>query len=265
MDLKLSDFIENILPEQKSVHSKKPIKIETLSLDEYLNLKLDINIFWKLCNGLQFIEQHNVQYNRDYFNRFLIKISLPEKYRLCKSFDQNETNIADTSNFTDISEYNLNICKIFEKNKYIFPLIINSELKFYPILSPNWLIDGDPKLGYINLSIDWINNYVTDIKQICLDSDEYYKTHKYLNNIDIDIYYNSINLDSYVLKKILIESKTNIDLKIKFCNFVKKQKSILEVIKKSNITNGESYINLLKLIYDGTSNIQELYTIFNPI
>ena len=265
MDLQLSDFIENILPEKKTLFLKNPIEIQKLTLDEYVNTKLDIDIFWSLINGLHFKTKQSIKSNRVFFNKLPSKISLPEKYLLCKSLNPYENHLENKSNFTDISEYNINICKIFEQNKNIFPLIVNSELKFYPMVSPKWLIDGDPKLGYINLSTEWIDKYILDIIKLCLDSNEYYKKHKYLNNIDINIYYNCVNLDSYILKNILIEPKQNLDLKLKFYNFIKIQKPILEQIKQSNIIDAKSYNNLLELIWKGIDNIQDLYVIFNPI
>tara|TARA_A100001015_G_C14846290_1_gene654597 strand:- start:81 stop:881 length:801 start_codon:yes stop_codon:yes gene_type:complete len=259
-----SDFLNYILPELNEYSFKKPIEIEKLNLDEYLNCNLDIKYFWLLLNGLEFVEEQKIQYNKDCFNRLPTKINLPVKHQLCKSvYSPEEYDVSDTQ-FTDISEYNINLCKIFEFYKDVFPIYIDGKIHFYPILSPGWIKEGNPNCGYLNLNNSWIQEYTSDIKTLCLERNQYYQSHKYLDKINLELYHNSVNLSSDLLKKIVLESDKNAELKDAFREFIVKQHTILSNIKKQTEFNIESFEQFLKYVFDGKSNIQNIFRIYNP-
>ena len=244
--LSLDDFKNGFSSKLEKLILKIPLKIENLTIDEYIQSKLNIDLFWKLLQGEEFTESIMISKNRECFNNLPTKIVLTHKLILDPTQEESSDLI--------ISNYNLEMCNLFESNIDVFPIWKGEDIIFYPLLSPLWLSDGDPELGYLSLNSEWMEQYIIKITTLCNERNLYYQNHRYLNNINNSLYYNHINLEPEILSVLLNKSKQDPEYKTKFIKFIKEQKQILDKILCLKIINIVSFNNLIKLLKQGKYN-----------
>ena len=244
--LSLDDFKNGFSSKLEKLILKIPLKIENLTIDEYIQSKLNIDLFWKLLQGEEFTESIMISKNRECFNNLPTKIVLTHKLILDPTQEESSDLI--------ISNYNLEMCNLFESNIDIFPIWKGDEMVFYPLLSPLWLSDGNPELGYISLNSEWIQQYIIKITTLCNERNLYYQNHRYLNNINNTLYSNHIQPEPYILSLLFQKSKKDSEFNKLFIKYIKEQKQIVNNILSLKIVNQITFDNLITLLKQGKYN-----------